>query len=137
MQVTAAAVTVMFTTATTLPFPGNAGKITITLPPNYFSLKAAPAGVLVPAAGGTATLTATCTLTAATLTIVCETATADLAAGAHKITFAAGELTTGAATAGSATGLTVKTATDAVSAGAATPGLGSAPPPPPPPPPAG
>jgi len=122
LQATTATVTVAFTTTTLLTFAGSAGKITITLPASYFSAKAAPAGVLVPAAGGTATLTSTCTL-AAGLTIICEIATADLAAGAHKITFAAGELTTGAAVAVATSGLTVKTATEAVSAGVTAPAL--------------
>jgi hypothetical protein len=124
LQVTTAAVTIAFTTVSVLPL---AGKITFTLPANYFTAKATPAGVLVPAAGGTATLTSTCTLTSSALTIVCTTATADLVPGAHKIIFAAGELTTGAATAGSASGLTVSTATDMTSAGAAAPSLGFAP----------
>ncbi len=123
MRVTTAAVTVFFTTATTLL---KYGKITITLPANYFTDKAAPSGVLVPAASGTATL-ALCALSAPTLSIVCTTASADLAPGAHRITFAAGELTTGPAIAATATGLTVSTTADAVSAGAATPGLGTAP----------
>jgi hypothetical protein len=116
---TAGVTTVSFTTVSTLPFAGSAGKITISLPANYFTLKSSPAGVLVPAAG-TATM-ASCAMIAGALTIICEIASADLAAGAHKITFIAGELTTGAATAGSATGLTVQTATDAASAGAVAP----------------
>jgi len=114
--------TVFFTTVSTLAFASSAGKITIHLPANYLSGKATPTGVLVPAASGTATL-AGCNMTVATLTIVCVTATADLAAGAHKITFAAGELITGAAASASATGLKVETATDGVSLGAAVPAL--------------
>jgi len=96
LQATTATVTVSFTTITLLTFASNAGKITITVPNNYFSAKTAPTGVLVPAASGTATM-ASCALTPATGKFICEIATADLAAGAHKITFAAGELTTGAA----------------------------------------
>jgi hypothetical protein len=122
MQVTVAAVTVAFTTATALPV---ASKVTITLPANYFTGKAQPLGVLLPAAGAAAL--AHCSLTAPTLAIVCTTATADLPAGAHRITFAAGELTTGPARSASATGLTVSTSADAASAGAAVPGLGSLP----------
>jgi len=126
---TTAVTTVTFTTTTVLP---SGGTITVTLPPNYFSGKANPAGTLVPASG-TASLTSTCTLTAATLTIVCTTATADLPAGVSKITFAAGELTTGPANGGSSSGLTVKTSVDGVSAGAAVPALvASAPAPAPP-----
>ena len=52
--------------------------ITITLPSNYFSTKASPARLLIG-------------------TIVCTTVTSVLAAGAHKITFAAGEPTTAGA----------------------------------------
>jgi hypothetical protein len=105
LQATTAATTIAFTTTTAV---ASGGTITITLPANYFSAKATPAGTLV-AASGTATLTATCTMTVATLTIVCTTATAELAAGAHKITFAAGELTTGAFAAANVAGLKVKT----------------------------
>jgi hypothetical protein len=63
---------------TTQSYAAAGGTITITLPANYFSVKASPAGLLIG-------------------TIVCTTVTAVLAAGAHKITFAAGESTTAGA----------------------------------------
>ena len=63
---------------TTQSYSAAGGTITITLPTNYFSAKASPAGLLIG-------------------TIVCTTVTAVLAAGAHTITFAAGESTTAGA----------------------------------------
>jgi hypothetical protein len=118
LQATTAVTTVTFTTETSIPA---AGTITITLPANYFSAKASPAAVHVPASGTAATLS--CALTAATLTIVCTTSVNAVAVGVNKITFVAGELTTGAIVAASATGLTVKTSVDLVSAGASVPAL--------------
>ena len=57
-------------------------------------------------------------LTANVLTIVCTTSVQAVPVGANKITFAAGELTTGPAVGISASGLTVSTSVDGVSAGA-------------------
>ena len=118
-QSTTAITTVSFTTQTEIPLSG--GTITITLPANYFSGKSAPVGVHVPPTGTAATLS--CALTAATLKIVCTTSVTAVAVGAHKITFAAGQLITGAAIAVNANGLTVSTSVDGVSAGAAVPAL--------------
>jgi hypothetical protein len=118
-QATTAVTTVTFTTETIIPI---AGTITIMLPVNYFSGKATPTAVHVPTSPATVA-TLACTLTAATLTIVCTTSANAVAVGVNKITFAAGELTTGPAVVASATGLTVKTSEDFVSAGALVPAL--------------
>jgi hypothetical protein len=120
LQATTAVTTVTFTTQTQIPA---AGTITITLPANYFSGKATPAAIHVPASGTAATLF--CPLTANTLTIVCTTIQT-VAVGVNKITFAAGELITGPAVAASASGLTVSTSVDAVSAGTVVPALAPA-----------
>jgi hypothetical protein len=124
LQATTATTNVTFTTQTILP--ANTGTITITLPANYFTAKASPTGVLVPVSGNAA-LTGTCTLTKAGLTIVCTLGATDLPIGISKITFAAGELTTGPACSLNAAGLTVKTSADGVSTGASVPALVSGP----------
>jgi hypothetical protein len=120
-QATTATTTVTFTTQTAI---ATSGIIIISLPSGYFSGGANPTGVLaLQPSLGTATLSG-CALTAgAPLTIVCTTANATLAAGQSRITFAAGQLTTGNENGGSSTGLTVTTSEDTVSAGAAVPAL--------------
>jgi hypothetical protein len=101
LRSTTAVTTVSFTTQTVIP---TSGTITITLPANYFSGKATPAAVHVPPSGNAATLA--CALTAARLTIVCTTSAQAVAVGVNYITFAAGELVTGAAVAAAGSGLT-------------------------------
>jgi hypothetical protein len=121
-KATGAVTTVSFTTQTEIPQAG--GSITIRLPANYFSAKILPAGILVPVSGTAATLA--CALTASTLAIVCTTSAQAVPVGATKITFAAGELTTGADSAASSIGLAVSTSQDDLSFGAAVPALTSA-----------
>ena len=121
LQATTAVTNVTFTTQTAI---ASGGTITISLPSGYFSGGANPTGAFsVQPSSGTASLSG-CALTAGTpLKIVCTTATAALAVGQSKITFAAGQLTTGPAVAASSNGLTVTTSEDTVSAGAAVPAL--------------
>jgi hypothetical protein len=112
---TTSSVSFNFTTQSDL-FSG--GSISIILPSFYFSLKAAPAGVVASVAGS-GEVNVSCAMITLTLSIVCTTSGATLPAGGpHRITFAKGELTTGSEIASSSTGLKIKTSAELVSAGA-------------------
>jgi hypothetical protein len=117
---TSGVTTFAFTTASVLPVSGT---ITITLPPNYFTGAASPMGTLVPVSGS-AVLAASCNLTAAGLTIVCTIAGNPLPAGSQQVTFAAGQLTTGAPRLSVAAGVAVQTSADVISAPSASPAIG-------------
>ena len=99
-----------FTTSSVLSIGGT---ITISLPSNYFTGPSTPLGSLNPVSGG-ATLSG-CTMTAATLVIVCTTASAALPAGAQSITFAAGQLITGTSVVPFSGNVSVKTNLDSFS----------------------
>jgi hypothetical protein len=111
--------TFTFTTASVLPIGGT---ITISLPPNYFTGLATPGGTLTPASGSA--MLSGCAMTPATLTIVCTTAGAVLQPGPQIITFAVGQLTTGAPRLSVSTGLSVATSADVVSSPSLSPAIG-------------
>jgi len=120
-----------FTTQSLLSFGNN---ISILLPASYFTGKVSPTGTLcIPATGGcvvpgsaalvNCALSDRSALTSSWLQIDCVINVASLAIGIYKITFAAGELTTGPATSVSATGLQIMTSLDGLSAGVRTEAL--------------
>ena len=108
----AAPVTFSFTSARVLP----AGQqIVITLPASYFVDRANPAVLVVNANAvqGVVAPTATCALvTVPACTITCVTAGSALEAGAHRLVFGAGQLSTGAARGVQLNGLTISTTVD-------------------------
>jgi hypothetical protein len=113
-----AVITFKFTTATDIP---SGGKITVSLPRNYFTRVDESKTQSPPC---------TCALNQATGidtqdTIVCTT-TAAITAGADKLLeFAVGSVTIGGATAAASTGLTVSTSVDRAPTGVTTLSLGS------------
>jgi hypothetical protein len=118
----AAPVTFSFTSARVLP----AGQqITITLPASYFVDRANPAVLVVNvnAVQGVVAPTATCTLvTVPACTITCMTAGSALDAGAHRLVFGAGQLSTGAARGVQLNGLTISSTVD-ISASSSSPSI--------------
>jgi hypothetical protein len=108
----AAPVTFSFTSARVLP----AGQhVTITLPASYFVDRPNPAVLVVTvnAVQGVVAPTATCTLvTVPACTITCMTAGSALDAGAHRLVFGAGQLSTGAARGVQLNGLTISSSVD-------------------------
>ena len=85
-------------------------KLTVTLPADYFIAQSSPVGVLSSSAGFTSL---SCSLSSfLSLNVICTVGNATLPAGAHNISFAAGQLTTGSTLARDDVGLSVKTDVD-------------------------
>ena len=109
-----AAVTFSFTTARVLP----AGqRITVTLPANYFVARTNPAVTIVIVNPGQGVVAPTATCTLASVSITCVTADSALEAGAHRLVFGAGQLSTGAALVAQVNGLAISTSVDNVASG--------------------